>query len=130
MAGWQYGFTLATSGVAETPLINEPFCRYKAIVSKHGGVAPNHVIVTMYEKGDHGIGWHSDKPQTLSRVSWITAVKLGASRDFGLRVQGSLKPFFLEKVQSGDAIIMTMEANVATEHSVPKVLSSDPSGRN
>ena len=63
-------------------------------------------------------------PQSL-----ITVVKLGNhGRPFSLRRLGETMPFFHEVLAPGTAVIMTMAANLATQHSVPEVENAGPSG--
>ena len=44
------------------------------------------------------------------------------------RAQETTKPFFNEVVEPGAAIIMTLEANLLTQHAVPKMEGAGPSG--
>ena len=56
-------------------------------------------------------------------------VKLGAhGRPFALRRVGETQPFFNETLAPGTAVVMTMAANLATQHSVPEVADAGPSG--
>ncbi|MFX4226612.1 MAG: alpha-ketoglutarate-dependent dioxygenase AlkB [Porticoccaceae bacterium] len=111
----------------------------------------NHYIVTRYVDGDHHIGWHYDKPKSIQAGSLITVVKIGAhGRPFQLRdrvflekqpgedekgfkkrsdkAQAIEKPFFDQTLAPGTAVIMTLEANLLTQHGVPAVDEAGPSG--
>jgi len=128
MTGWQWAVAAATSGVEQTPLVGAFFHRVKDFMTKNGGIAPNHVIATRYKGGTHYIGWHSDKTASLAKEGWIVVFKFGAPRPFEIRMPGEAA-FFSETLQPGDCLIMTTEANEATQHTVPKTLLSEPSGK-
>ena len=52
-------------------------------------------------------------------------------KDFKKRLlteQDKQKPFFDETLAPGTAVVMTLEANLLTQHSVPKVDEAGPSG--
>ena len=82
------------------------------------------------------IGFHYDKPRDILPGSLITVVKTGTcARKFELRQraadgqkQDSIEPFFSEILEPGTAVIMTLEANLETQHGVPVVESCGSSG--
>jgi hypothetical protein len=127
--GWQWKVLTATSDVDSVPEIKPMADLYDAWADFIGCPRANHYIVTAYENGKHSIGWHFDKPQSIHPDSLITVVKLGKfGRPFALRRLGEAVPFFNQVVEPGTAIIMTMQANLQTEHSVPEVDSVGLSG--
>ena len=106
-----------------------------------GAQKANHYIVTKYETGQHNIGFHFDKPKDIApssatSASLITVVKTGeCGRPFELRMragegerQESIRPFFSQALEPETAVIMTLEANLKTQHSVPVVEQAGPSG--
>ena len=103
---------------------------------RHPLAQANHFIVTKYKDGTHNIGFHFDKPNDIAPGSLITIVKTGTcARPFELRrrvadqtQQMATRPFFSEVLQPGTAVIMTLEANLQTQHGVPQVEESGPSG--
>jgi alkylated DNA repair dioxygenase AlkB len=48
------------------------------------GVTYRHVLLNLYESGEIGLGWHSDK-ESLEEDSSIASVSLGAERRFDFR---------------------------------------------
>ena len=94
----------------------------------------NHYIVTKYRDGAHAIGWHFDKPKSIQPHSLIVVVKLGAhARPFQLRwrttkeMQNKEPAFFDQALAPGTAVVMTLEANLRTQHAVPEVDEAGPS---
>ena len=113
---------------------------YDDWVQRAGYPCANHYIVTKYAG-----------PESIAPGSLITVVKTGPhGRPFQLRdrvflerlpgedekafkvrsaaTQNQLKPFFDEVVPPGTAIVMTLEANLLTQHAVPAVDQAGPSG--
>ena len=107
--------------------------------------------MTRYEDGAHNIGYHFDKAQSIAPKSLIAVMKTGeCGRRFQLRhrvsperepgeidkdykmrsdkAQAREKAFFDEVLAPGTAVIMTLEANLLTQHGVPEVPESGPSG--
>jgi len=120
--GWQYRVGEATADVAMDTASLSVADRYDAWVDHEGFQKANHYIVTKYISGDHSIGFHYDKPQDIANGSLITIVKLGEQgRPFQLRWRDQTEPFFDELLQPGTALVMTLEANLKTQHSVPVV---------
>lgn len=127
--GWQWKILPATVDVTACPEVSEIADKYDAWCDSQGHLRPNHYIVTVYVNGQHSIGWHFDKPQSIDTNSLITVVKLGAiGRPFAIRRLGETQPFFNEVLEPGTAVIMTMAANLATQHSVPEVEEAGTSG--
>jgi hypothetical protein len=125
--------------------------RYDAWAAQVGYPSANHYIVTGYKDGEHSIGYHFDKPKSIREESLITVVKTGShARPFQLRhrvaleklpgeddkafkerlghAQNTEPPFFDRTLEPGTAIVMTLEANLMTQHAVPKVEEAGPSG--
>jgi len=126
--GWQRAVLPATCDVARAteliPIVN----RYNAWSAAAGYSPANHFIVTHYVDGEHNIGMHYDKPRSIEAGSLITVVKTGAhGRPFRLeRGDGEL---LMERVLTpGTAVIMTLEANLASRHGVPAVAEAGSSG--
>ena len=112
---------------------------YDKFADAVGAQRANHYIATLYEDGEHNIGFHSDKARDISRsgadgLSLITVVKIGdharpfAVRNFPAKGAKPEPPFFCEALEAGTAIIMTLEANLKTQHAVPEVPEAGPSG--
>ena len=102
----------------------------------------NHLIVTAYDDGDSNIGMHYDKMKSLHPETMIAVLKIGEyGRPFAVRkrlMHTSEKPseeekkallkaqekeplIFNEVVPPGTLLLMTAEANLATQHGVPTV---------
>ena len=133
--GWQWEILRATCAVEACPEAAEVAARYDAWAEQRKMPGANHYIVTMYRTAQHGIGWHYDKPRSILPRSLITVVKLGAhGRPFQLRwrrdkaAQAKEPPFFDQVLIPGTAVIMTVEANLKTQHAVPEVDEAGPSG--
>ena len=137
--GWQWRVLPATADVAKCAEVEPIADAYDAFADKIGAQRANHFIITKYKDGEHNIGFHSDKPHDIAAsgadgLSLITVVKIGdcarpfAVRNFPAKDTKAEAPFFLEKVEPGSAIIMTMEANLLTQHGVPPVDEAGPSG--
>ena len=111
----------------------------------------NHYIVTRYEDERQNIGYHFDKPKSIAPNSLITVVKTGShGRRFQLRDRAIVRqepgeaqeafnkrkskaqdrelPFFDKDLPTGTAVVMTLEANLRTQHGVPEVEKAGPSG--
>ena len=127
--GWQWKVLPATADVADCAEMSPVADAYDAWCDTHGLPRANHYIVTRYEDGQHNIGFHYDKPKDIAAGSLITVVKTGAhARPFELRRlategedQGKILPFFSRELAPGTAVVMTLEANLATQHGVPVV---------
>lgn len=149
--GWQHRIIGATSEINACPELAPIADKYDEWVRGVGYPQANHYIVTRYVDGDHHIGWHYDKPKSIQAGSLITVVKIGAhGRPFQLRdrvflekqpgedekgfkkrsdkAQAIEKPFFDQTLAPGTAVIMTLEANLLTQHGVPAVDEAGPSG--
>lgn len=109
----------------------------------------NHLIVTAYDNGDSNIGYHYDKMLSLHHNTMIAVLKIGEyGRPFAVRrrlmhtsanpsedekkallkAQEKEPPFFNEVVPPGTLLLMTAEANLATQHAVPVGNVAGPSG--
>lgn len=149
--GWQWDIIVATADVAKCPEVSPIADRYDQWVDGLGASRANHYIITRYADGQHHIGFHFDKPKSIQKGSLITVVKTGehgrpfqlrervfpaqgpneADEDFKKRrakEQEAKKPFFDEVLAPGTAVIMTLEANLLTQHGVPQVAEAGPSG--
>lgn len=127
--GWQWGVLPATADVAACPEVLPLADAYDGWCEAGGVPKANHYIVTRYEDGAHGIGYHFDKPKDIAPDSLITVVKTGRhGRPFAVRRraaagedQAAIAPFFSEVLCPGTAVVMTLQANLETQHSVPEV---------
>ena len=127
--GWQWKVLPATVDVAICPEVMPVADAYDCFCEDAGVPRANHYIVTSYESGSHSIGWHFDKPDSIDPDSLITVVKIGAcGRPFALRRLGETEPFFAQVLAPGTAVMMTLKANLATQHSVPEVPHAGQSG--
>jgi len=129
--GWQYKVMPATACVQKVPWLAEVTERINDWLKAFGQPATNHHIVTMYEKEDCGIGMHFDKPKTIDPDSVILVIKTGdCGRPFRITDnRGGAdqdRELFCEVVAPGDAVLMSMKANLATKHGVPIV--TQPTG--
>ena len=94
--------------------------RYDNWAAEQGYSEANHYIITRYKHGLKNIGFHFDKPRDIRPGSLITIVKLGpVGRPFQLRWLGEKDPFFNQVLPPGAALVMTLEANLQTQHCVP-----------
>lgn len=128
--GWQWSVLPATADVAACPEVAPVADTYDSWVTGLGFARANHYIVTRYEDGRHNIGFHFDKAKDIAPGSLITVVKTGAhARPFELCFPGEEDaPFFSQVLEPGTAVIMTLEANLATKHGVPVVEECGSSG--
>jgi len=150
--GWQKDIMPATFDVAICPELAPLAEKYDEWVATVGYPSANHYIVTRYEDGAHSIGYHFDKAKSIAPNSLITVVKTGeCGRPFQLRhrvkkpeqapnetdkdykmrcdkAQAQEKAFFDKVLAPGTAVIMTLEANLLTQHGVPEVPECGPSG--
>ena len=116
--GWQWNVLPATVGVEQCPEVLPLADRYDKWVTALGLPSANHYIATRYSDGKDCIGWHSDKDKDIAPKSLITVVKMGAhGRCFEMCLPGEEEsPFFSKVLAPGTAVIMTLEANLATKH--------------
>ena len=128
--GWQWNVLPATVSVEQCLEVLPLADQYDKWVAARGLPSANHYIATHYSDGKDCIGWHSDKDKDIAPKSLITVVKMGAhGRPFEMCLPGEQKPpFFSEVLAPGTAVIMTLEANLATMHRVPEVSDAGPSG--
>ena len=134
--GWQHGIVPATTDVSQSPETLQIANNYDAWTGAQEYPPANHYIVTKYKNGDHNIGFHFDKAKDIKPKSLITIVKLGKEgRPFQIRRRVFKKdgqsakelqleqawtwPFFDEVLAPGTALVMTLEANLRTQHAVP-----------
>ena len=99
-----------------------------------GAKEANHGIATAYENGTDCITAHSDKasdiaPSDRGGLSLIGVLKAGEnSRPFEIAMDKQSAPFFTKELPPGTLVLMTLEANNRTVHSVPAVPDCGPSG--
>lgn len=117
--GWQWRVLPATAGVSACPELLPVVKKLGEWTAEHGFVRPNHFIVTRYRDGDHNIGAHFDKATSIQPGSLITVIKLGeVGRPFKLEwLDGTV--IFEKVLAPGTGVVMTLEANLKTKHSVP-----------
>ena len=122
--GWQWNVLPATTDVAKCKEVEPIADRYDEWTMGLGVCTKaNHYIVTKYEDGQHNIGFHSDKARDIEPGSLITVVKTGGhGRPFAVCLPGHEQaPFFCEVLAPGTAVVMTLDANLATKYAVPVV---------
>ena len=106
----------------------------KRICEPLGAKRANHGIATEYENGDDCITPHGDDASTLTPsdsdgISLIGILKMGENgRPFDFAKDKSSAPFFSKVLPPITLILMTLEANSSTVHSVPSVRNCGPSG--
>ena len=128
--GWQWRVLPATASLSACPEVEPIADTYDRWAASIGAPPANHYIITKYKDGQDNIGFHSDKTRDIDPESLITVVKTGRSgRLFELCNPGEEKtPFFSKVLAPGTAVIMTVEANLATKHGVPVTNGVGPSG--
>ena len=99
-----------------------------------GAKLANHGIATAYENGADCITPHSDNTSTIAAsdaagCSLIGVLKTGPNgRPFEIAAGKESAPFFSKVLPPGTLLLMTVEANLKTVHSVPEVSDCGPSG--
>jgi len=125
--GFTWPIALATSDWNESEKLTAASEKLSAALEALGAPKVNHAIVTAYDGASHNIGFHFDKARSLHKEGWIAVLKLGpASRPFAVRPrvareQAKEPCVFHEVVPAGTLILMSMAANLATQHAVPVV---------
>ena len=123
--GWQKKVLSATSDVSNVPFLDKFVRDVNGWLLSHGQRSTNHFIVTAYEREDCGIGLHSDKEKSIYDDSVILVVKTGeCGRPFVIteNKRDEADPdreLFNCVVPPGDAVLMSMKANLKTKHGVP-----------
>ena len=117
--GWQWKVLPATCSVDAVPELSPITNTLKEWSERAGFPKPNHYIVTRYKDGAANIGAHYDKATSIAPGSLITVIKLGSiGRPFKLeRLDGTV--VFDKVLAPGTGVVMTLEANLKTKHSVP-----------
>jgi hypothetical protein len=125
----------ATFDVANCPSLARITSAYNSkICHALGAKEANHGIATAYENGTDCITAHSDKasdiaPSDRGGLSLIGVLKAGEnSRPFEIAMDKQSAPFFTKELPPGTLVLMTLEANNRTVHSVPAVPDCGPSG--
>lgn len=127
--GWQWRVLPATSSIDQAPELLPVVSELNKWTAKQGDYPmPNHFIITRYRDGDHNIGAHYDKPDSIAPSSLIVVIKLGdVGRPFKLEwLDGTV--IFDKVLPPGTGVVMTLEANLKTKHSVPVCETSGNSG--
>ena len=126
---WQWKALPATADVSKCAEV-EPVADAMDRWCAERGIRPfNHYILTHYVDGSKRIGYHHDKVQDMPDDAHIVVVKTGrTARPFSIRRKGCSEPFFHQVLAPGTAIVMSVAANLATEHSVPACEGAGPSG--
>jgi len=122
--GVQWEVVPAQTDWAECPEIDRIATEIARFNTRVGAKPSNQAIITRYKNQCHGIGAHYDKPKSIapsdeSGTSLITVIKMGeVGRKFNIYDLDE-KLLWSEVVAPGDAIVMTLEANLKTKHEVP-----------
>tara|TARA_X000001036_G_scaffold381407_1_gene373433 strand:+ start:10683 stop:11660 length:978 start_codon:yes stop_codon:yes gene_type:complete len=119
--GVQYRVLDAQTSWDKCPEVNMLMNGMDALYESVGAKLANQAIVTRYRNEDKsGIGKHYDKPKSIVEDSLITVVKTGETgRTFNLYEGDNEKPTWSQVLPPGSALIMSLEANLATRHEVP-----------
>ena len=126
--GWQWNVLPATSGVGKCPELSPVVQSLNEWSAREGFAKANHFIVTRYEDGEHNIGAHLDKPKSIAPGSLITVIKTGeVGRPFKLEWLDG-RTIFERVLPPGTGVVMTLEANLQTKHSVPAIEKAGVSG--
>ena len=122
--GVQWEVVPAQTSWEQCPEVAPVATNLKVFNERVGAKASNQAILTRYRDQDHGIGRHYDKPKSIAPsdangASLITVIKTGeVGRKFNIYdLNDNL--IWGEVVAPGDAIVMTLEANLKTKHEVP-----------
>ena len=122
--GIQWKVVRAQTDWAQCPEIRNIAEQFDVFCTAVGAREANQAIITRYRDGDHFIGKHFDKaksiaPSAAGRASLITVIKIGeVGRRFNLYdLEDNI--LWSEIIAPGDALIMTLEANLQTKHEVP-----------
>jgi hypothetical protein len=125
----------ATFDIAKCPQLAPIFMAYnQRICGRLGAKAANHGIATAYVNGADCITPHSDDlstiaPSDANGCSLISILKTGVNgRLFEIATAKDTAPFFSKVLPPGTLLLMTVEANTRTVHSVPAVSECGPSG--
>ena len=126
---WQWKALPATADVSKCPEFEAVADAMDGWCAERGMLPFNHFILTHYTDGSKRIGYHHDKVQDMPEDAHIVVVKTGrTARPFGIRRKGSSEPFFHQVLDPGTAIVMSVAANLETQHSVPACEIAGPSG--
>jgi len=120
--GWQHRISYATHSYKSVNGMVEYEKAFNSKLKKVGLLGSsekkhNHWIITKYNDGIDNIGFHSDKDKDFEPDSWIVIVKMGASRNFDLQIEG--KTFWSKELLAGTGIFMNCKANQIVKHAVP-----------
>ena len=147
--GFTYPVAEATSNWDDYKVFREASDKMNQFMEACGAPEMNHLIVTAYDDGDSNIGMHYDKMKSLHPQTMIAVLKIGEhGRPFSVRkrlMHTSDKPtkeekkalqkaqekepmIFNEVVPPGTLLLMTAEANLATQHGVLTVKDVGLSG--
>jgi alkylated DNA repair dioxygenase AlkB len=144
--GFTYLVAQATSDWNDDEELAAVCRKYNSFIGKTGAPAANHAIITAYDDGKCSIGMHHDKMRSLDPNTFISVLKLGENaRPFSIRrrvtnfpeganqaarnkLQEAQPMLFNKEVAPGDLILMTAEANLATQHGVPELRTADAVG--
>ena len=79
---YEYGYSGTTKKARPIP---EQVLELKELVEEKTGYLFNAVLLNLYESGEVGIAWHSDKEAYLGKDVIIASLTLGAERKFGFK---------------------------------------------
>ncbi len=92
--------------------------KMKKLVESYTGVTYNHVLLNLYENGEIGLGWHSDK-ESWEENSSIASVSLGAERRFDFR-HVETKETISMVLEHGSLLVMQGLLQNYWKHHLPK----------
>ena len=122
--GVQWEVVPAQTDWAQCTEISGIVDHYDNFCDEMGALKTNQGIITRYPDGKYFIGAHFDKPKSIApsnadKASLITVMKIGeVGRRFNLyNLESTI--IWSAVIQPGDALIMTLEANLQTKHEVP-----------
>lgn len=140
--GFAYPVAQATSDWNDDEVLKQASDNMNVFMNEIESPEMNHLIVTAYDNGDCNIGMHYDKMKSLHPQTMIAVLKVGEhGRPFAVRkrlmhtsktpsdaektqltkLQEKEPLIFNELVPPGTLLLMTAEANLATQHGVPVV---------
>jgi alkylated DNA repair dioxygenase AlkB len=94
--------------------------RVRVGVSRHTGVAFNHVLLNRYRSGRDSMGFHSDDEPELGPEPTIASVSFGVPRRFVLVSRRGPRERVVMTLEHGSLIVMRGRCQAEYRHGIPK----------
>lgn len=101
----------------DVPWLQPVFAAVRATTVAGVPVTCNQAIVTLYESGNDGIGWHSDKMMSIVDPSVIFDISLGGERTLCIR-KSEDGPITRIPMPHGSAVVFDTTFNKRYQHAV------------